>query len=419
MYLARTPVVALQREAVQAVSPMFAPGICEGVANAFPLLRAETILQLGAPRPEVRSNAAATLALAPSNESRAALEARLAIEPDAGVKLTLAYALVRHDVPQHLPTVIKALEDCEGRACTLPTMLAQWLPADAESQVPEDVLADIVADADLELRARLFAAVILRDRGAQGPLSPQSIRALIAAGRNKEADDPLGRRATEALRFATSLSREEVVSQLVAAEAAGPRGVASFPGPLLARLAMVANDSDLALLGRMMKAFGDGRGPEPFFIVEAAERIRGEAADAKLVNWFNQYPKLQTAIAVGLARRGTVSKEQMDRLSAHGGAGVELPIKLVTRAADGPEALRRYLSSGTPAERLVAAELSALVPQADVKGPLQELLKFHDDGVYPRDALIRHAAMESLVRRALINTKQRPAAATPPTAALP
>ena len=93
-FLARTPIASLQRDAVLASVSAFEPAACSGVALSFPAQRAAMVAALDHKRPEVRANAAATLGLAPSDETRPLLEARLAAESDPRVKLALAFALV-------------------------------------------------------------------------------------------------------------------------------------------------------------------------------------------------------------------------------------------------------------------------------------------------------------------------------------
>ncbi len=128
MYLARTPIPELQADAVLAAVGFFDPPVCLSLANGFPALRPAIIARLSAARPEARANAAATLALAPSAETRAALEARLAIETDVRVKLAIGYALAHHGASEQAASIIATLQSCQGKGCTLPVMFAQWLP---------------------------------------------------------------------------------------------------------------------------------------------------------------------------------------------------------------------------------------------------------------------------------------------------
>ena len=90
VYLARTPIAALQADAVQVTVSYFEPMVCTSVAEAFPALRPAMVAALASPRPQTRANAAAVLGMAPSVDTRTVLESRLAIEPDARVQLVIA-----------------------------------------------------------------------------------------------------------------------------------------------------------------------------------------------------------------------------------------------------------------------------------------------------------------------------------------
>src|SRR6185369_12318109 len=59
IYLARTPIAALQADAVQVTSSYFEPMVCASLAEAFPALRPAMVAALASPRPQTRANAAA------------------------------------------------------------------------------------------------------------------------------------------------------------------------------------------------------------------------------------------------------------------------------------------------------------------------------------------------------------------------
>ena len=69
------------------------------------------------------------------------------------------------------------------------------------------------------------------------------------------------------------------------------------------------------------------------------------------------------------------------------------------------------------AEPPLLVDLAGVMGTGAVVEHLRPLLDFHDPRYYPSDALIRHAAMASLVRQALA-TKKAPSLAAPPAASV-
>src|SRR4051812_374960 len=256
-YLARTPIAALQVDAVQATASYFEPLVCASVAEAFPALRPAMVAALASsPRPQARANAAAVLGIAPSADTRTVLESRLAVEPDPRVRLVMAYALVHHGATERLAAVTEALQSCEGSACTLPVMLLQWLPLSSKGDLDQATLARILLGNQYEPRAHLFAAAALRDLGRQKALDPATIEALIVAARRRGhfADEETAIPAFDAIAEAAVLSRAEVVARIKGKDRSAPtaRQDVRFPGPLLARLAQVSIAEDLPLLAQVM-----------------------------------------------------------------------------------------------------------------------------------------------------------------------
>ena len=421
LYLSRTPIAELQRDAVLVPTTHFDPWLCTRVAAAFPALRPTIVAQLASSRSQVRSNAAAILGLAPSEATRAALEGRLAVETHPSVKLVLAFALSLHGVTAQAAAVAAALPSCAGAACTLAVSLARWLPLAAEAELEQAPLARIVADPKVEPRAHLLAALILRDIGRQKPLTPATVEALITAARHPtEHDDELALEvAYEAIGNAEALSRADVVARLEGRDKKAPTAQQDrlYPGPLLARLSEVALVEDLPLLGRMMGRYGDTDGPAfetlKMAILAGTLRVPGEQADARLVNWFNAHESLRVPIALALLQRPSVSRAQFDRLvSKFPDARLRLVTKALTQAPDTRATLLTYLRvDGRIQDMYAAAELAGLVGDPAARAYLQVLLQYQDGKYYPSDALVRHAAMTSLLRLALAATK--PAAVNP------
>ena len=413
VYLAWTPIGALQADAVLAAVSAFEPGICKGVALAFPAPRQAMIAALDHKRPETRANAAATLGLAPSEETKPLLEARLRTESDPRVKLALAFALIRHGVPEHLTTLTAAVASCAPATCALPAALIQWLPPSARPNLDQAVFARIVADTRMDKRARFFSAAILHDIDHEKPLDPATIEALIVAGRQKD-DERLFEEVMEAIEDASGLSRATVVARLNSQSEASQYQDVLYPVPLLARLAKVSLAEDLPLIKRMMERFGSTGSVEAHYVVEAAFHIPGGPATDVLQNWYIRHVSLRPHIGLGLARRQGYPREWLDRLAARGDARTKIIVKTAVHAPDAQATLLGYLVKGTAEEKFQAATLAWFGSPAGLDPPLRNLLTFHDARYYPGDAFLRHAAMASFVRLALIASL--PAPATPPPA---
>lgn len=420
MMLAQIPIQSLQQEAVLASPNYFQPGLARAVAEAFPAARAGVVANLGAGRPQARANAAAILALAPSEETRAALEARQAVEPDPRVRLVLAYALVHHGVASNLQALATALAGCRGPDCTLPVMLAEWLPTGSVGELDQTVLARLVAGTQYEPLAHAFAAAALRELQRTKPLDPATVEALVTAGRRKSIQEQRTVAVVyQTLRDAAALSREDVIARLTINSGASAGPDVLMPGPMLARLVTTATAADLPLLGRIMARVGEPWTPEADLILEAVAGIPGSEADAKLVNWFNQYPEAQAQIANILFNRTSVPRAQLERLAVRGTAPARMIIKVREKARDAEATVLAYLVNGSPFEKAMAAEIAGVTAQVSAQGALFQLLRFRDDRYYPNDAVVRHVAMVALLRIALRTTATPPAAPAPPTAQAP
>jgi hypothetical protein len=108
----------------------------------------------------------------------------------------------------------------------------------------------------------------------------------------------------------------------------------------------------------------------------------------------------------------------MDRLMLRGGARTQVIIRSLRHDPDVDQTLARYLDAGEIEDRFQAADLAGVLGTRAIVDHLRPLLDFHDARYYPSDALIRHAAMASLVRQALAMTKA-PSQAPPPSSSAP
>jgi hypothetical protein len=183
------------------------------------------------------------------------------------------------------------------------------------------------------------------------------------------------------------------------------------PGALLARLAKVAAAPDLPLIFRLMDRFGTTAGPEPHAIVEAALHVPGRGAEDGLIRWFDRYEKLQIHIAIGLIARSSFPRDELDQLIARGAARTQMIAKTIQHAPDAQATLLRYLRGDDIGDKLAAAQLAGITEQASARADLLGLLTFEDARYYPNDALIRHAAMTSLLRIGLATSRPSAAAA--------
>jgi hypothetical protein len=410
IYLARSPAPAMKKEAIYSTGYFFEPVLCEGVAEAFPGLRPAMLTALSASRPQARANAAATLGMAPSDEAKAALHARLATETDARVKLALSYGLVLHGEAEQALPITTAVQSCKGEACTLPVTLLLWMPASFRKDLEQAPLARIVGDKKAEIRTRLMAASILRAIGRDKPLEPAALEALITAARFKREDNERFQIvAAEAVQDTSTLARADVLARLAPQGGSGSSNEGTHqdvlhPCALVARLARLALADDLPLIKRLMARFGDGDGPEPFFLVEAALEVHDAQSDAMLENWFVRYPKLQAQIIAGLAERDSVSPDDIARLLSRGGVRARL-VYMAIKHEDARNAVIGYLQSANVEDRFQAAEVAGLSAQTGVSEYLYPLTAYTDARYYPNDALLRHTAMAAIVRIALAGTK--------------
>lgn len=417
-YLARTPIPELQAQALKSVGLMFQPAVCAGVADSFPELRPTVVASLASARPEERGNAAAVLGLAPSSETQGALQARLAVETNPLVKLVLAFALFRHGDRAQLDVLKEAIRSCAGPPCGLPASLIQWLPLDVKSEIDQALIARVARDPAMGDFARSFATVTLRDIGRVKALDAASVDALIIAARGRAPEDRMGLWAMEAIGDAAVLSRNDILPRLDDKDfSPAHRQDHLFPGPLLARLSQVATEDDLPLLGRMMTRFGERPGPEAGLIVDAALRLPGQAVDARLVNWYGRYPAQETHIALGLVHRASLPAAQLERLLLKGRTRTQIAVRLVRQTPDAETMLLMYLRTGKIGERADAAELAGLAFQAHAYADLRNLLSYKDALYYPNDALVRHIAMKSMLRIALVS--KNPPSDPPPTRSAP
>ncbi|MES1166304.1 MAG: hypothetical protein ABUR63_11125 [Verrucomicrobiota bacterium] len=417
LYLARTPIAAVQAAALDVTVGYFDPWVCAALASGFPALRPAVLAQLSASRAQTRANAAATLGLAPSAESRAALEARLAVETNRGVKLAIAASLVHHEVPDQAVAVTSALQTCEKNQCTLPVMLAFWLPESSRNEADPAAVARIARGNEFEPRAHLFAAALLRELGRAKPLEEPAIEALIVAARRRE--EPDDKRATEpayeAIAESNVLSRAAVLERIGAHPGVSPGPDQLHPGPLLARLARVAEPEDLPLLGRLMARFAEAPGPEAGVIIEAAFHISGEPARVRLLGWLDRYPDVRVPILVGLLEKTSGPAADLEAIVARADARTILLWKGLRKSPDLTPSLAGYLRNGTPEDKWAAAQLAGAFRAEAVQPELRQLLRFRDSRYYPNDAVIRHAAMMSLVQVALARTA-KPAPTGAPSA---
>ena len=300
-------------------------------------------------------------------------------------------------------------------------MFAQWLPHDAKMEIDPAVLARILLGKDFEPRAHWFAAVLARDLGRAKPLDGPTVEALIVAARRRNSyeeklvTDP----AYAAIADAVVLSRVAVIARVSPPpRPQSPQADQMKPGPLLARLSRVAEAEDLPLLGKLMARFGTIEGPEAEAIALAALHVSGAAANARLLAWVEQYPSVRSLVVIGLAGRTDVAPANVDPVVQRtGDARAVLLLQTLRHAPWLKTSLLSYLRSERPQDKLAAAELAGMIGTPDARADLWQVAQYHDARYYPNDAVIRHAAVKSLVRMALTaHAKPAPAVSAAPPA---
>ena len=233
------------------------------------------------------------------------------------------------------------------------------------------------------------------------------------AGRQKGRGATLPEIAIEAIEEASGLSRATVVARLNRTGSAAQHQDVLFPAPLLARLAKVSIADDLPLLRKMMARFGEHGAIEAHYVVEATCTFRASRRPTSSATGSNRYPPLRSHIGVGLARRDGFPRDRSGSARlARGDARTQIMVKMVQGAADARTCCHGTSSTAAPRTSSPPRRWLLSIGPPALDEPLRNLLTFHDARYYPNDALLRHAAMASLVR-ALALIASRPVPATP------
>jgi hypothetical protein len=156
---------------------------------------------------------------------------------------------------------------------------------------------------------------------------------------------------------------------------------------------------------QVMERVAAVKGPEADVLVDAALHVPGPEAETVLTNWFNRHEGLRVHIAVGLLARTSFARDRLEQMVARGGARPRIVVKAIEHAPDAGATLIDALDNGGISDKLAAAELAGTVGQPGAEPSLRRALGYSDGRYYPNDALVRHAAMQSLVRITLTATK--------------
>lgn len=395
-FLARTPLAQFQTDALEcATLPVF-PRACSNMADQLGDRRPMVQQKLADPNPGSRAAAAVVLGMTPNPGQLDALEERWREEREPMVRLALAYALARHGRRERVADIAAGVRPCQGEACWQAVALLQWLPNELKRDLDDGLPTKLVTDKTVPQDVRFFAVALLRDLASLHPLSAAARTALfpMTADSNRRLADM----ADLAISRDEGISRATVLSWLAAPSAAHR--------PLLARLSRVVTEADLPLLASLMPRFADeetrgdahlAESPEALHLIEAAANVRGSAAEAYLVSWFDQYPALRVTIALHLMARGPSSRATFGHLLARGDPRVNLLVKMVSQAPDASSLLIQSLGASDPGQRLFAAQLAGVARASEGRAALESLVRFSDARYYPRDVMIRHAAASSLL----------------------
>ena len=398
--LANTPTSVFQSEALRLAPVPVSPRICSALADQLVTNRELVAGLLADPNQATRASSAVVMGMNPSPEQLAALEQRWATEREPAVRLSLAYALARHGRRERVGDLTTALNPCVGQLCAQTVVLLQWLPEDMKARLDQETVAALVGDPRQNRAVHFFAAALLRDIALRQPLGAHARDALLVAARDR--DPGMGFITAEAIARDSSLSRARVIALLETPPVAFR--------PLLARLARVVTSADLPLLASLMPRFARDSAPEAEILVEAAATLPGPEAEAQLLNWFDAYKPLRLLIAFRILGKSELRPEVLQHVSQKGDVSTRLLVKLAIHAPDAISSLNEQLRAGQPGDRLLAARLAGAVRDPRTRDGLWKLAMYRDARYYPRDAILRHAAMVSLLRIAFTTLRppQRP-----------
>jgi len=402
--LASTPLTEFANEGLRSYKGALNLRSCADIADQLSVHRQDLPAQLSDPDPRTRLNVAIVLGMNPHDDQLAALQSRWNEEKVVAVRLALAYALARHGQRERVADLTQALTPCPGEACTETVRLLNWLPTELTQDLSPQLFQGLAQDVRQTLDVRLFALATLGGFAERVGLAEPARFALLPLAREK--NQPLSEAAIATLAMDRNWSPQAAASEL---------DQERLPRLLpLARLARTATRDELPALARAMARVGAQESTETRFVLEASSRIAGPDMEDHLVAWFEAYPRLRRSIAYGLLRRATLKPSTFLKLEAATEPGVQLLVKVMTRAPDALQVLDEQLMHGAFPDRLFAASVARVVRSPRLKGALTSLLNFRDNRAYPRDGLLRHAASEALLWIAFDEAAGKRAASPPP-----
>ena len=381
-----TPLRRYQLAALRHSSIHFNVPLCKRMARRLAVYRNEVLASLQSERPTERSNAAMILGLNPSDENLAALESAYAREGDAGTKLSMEYALIRHGRgdERRLFTGITSCKEEQG--CKHAIHLVQWLPPEIEARVSPDLMVTILKDLEAPNFSRVFAAVILGNIAHQITLEKQHVRALLLASADKSEE--VAEQAALAIRYMPQLDRPAAVDLL--RNTLGRYAV-------YMRLAEIATPSELPLVRRAMTSFAQKQGPEQKAVLMLLANIKGPEATELLTEFFKEFPAHRFLIACVLVDRGDSRYNTLNELSTLDDSTGALALKIGARHSEIESSARMLLKGGDMRERLETLqllgryELTRLLPEVDT------LFSYANSVYYPGDAYVRYTALSLML----------------------
>lgn len=385
--LADTPLGPFAFEALRWGLGEFSARFCSLLADQLSPRRTEVSGFLADASSATRANAAVVMGMNPHPDQVPRLEAQLGDEKDSAVRLALAYALVRHGKREHIDELVAALQPCPSAVCDEASTLLDWLPNELKTGLDTKPLARLANDFHQTLTVRLTSTATLGDIAALEPLPPDATEILLSVSEYKNR--LLASIATRGVAKDKALSHEEVLARL-----AGPSPAYVA---LLARLTRVSTAQDLSLLAKLMNDHRGKADPVAVALIDVAAGIPGPEAEALLLTWFEAQVPLRRRIASRLIARPAIQATTVESLNKSSERDVRLLIRLITGAPDALALLQEQLRDPDPDQRLFGIVMAGFAPDAGIKDQLWRLVNFRDDHFYPTDALVRHAAMGSLL----------------------
>ncbi|MCP4605824.1 MAG: hypothetical protein GY847_35780 [Proteobacteria bacterium] len=397
-YLAIAPFREYRLAALRETNRFFFTPICQNLAPRLSQLRKEITASLDSTRSQTRSNAAIILGLRPSAENLALLETYYQKEESDHARLSFEFAFIKNNKEELLKKLTAAIRDCDEKdgLCDHALHLLQWLPIEQKQKISHAALAKVLKDSRNTNFSRMFAAVILRDIGLESKLGRSIIQTLITASGDK--NEQISSWAGEAIAGLKQLDHEQVLTML--------RENKTNRWALIYRLSHVVEPADIGFLKTELREKRIRSEREQNAFIKTLQKIPGNKATLLLFESFTKNPEMRIGVAMSLVERGDTPFNRLLNLAAKDKGIGSLIIKMHVKADDAIPFARTLLKGGTLDQRIQTAQLVSVFERRQLLPDLWQLASYNHSGYYPADAIVRHAALRSILRLKLLGRKE-------------